>query len=347
MRAAEVALARLSVRAVCAVLLPAVATALALRFLVPRAGSGALGVVAAIGHGSPLLFAGALFLVLSAVGHYWLLRLSSTPRTPTTARPARTVPRELGSVALVVGAAAGAALLFRAFVARPYRVEGPSMLPTLEPGDLVAGAGGRVQPRRGDIVVFAADVAPRRTGLPAERHLVKRVIGLPGDRIGMRAGAPTINGWAVPTCDAGDYFYLTSDGEEAVHGRLRVEFLADRTYLTVSAFGRPFVDTYVVQPGEVFVLGDDRGNSRDSRDYGAGHGGGVPLPAVEATVDRFLLGTHRSGDPDLGRALGAMDTLEVHLRLEGVETRPLEEGIARCLAGRPAVTAPPPPGGPP
>ena len=86
---------------------------------------------------------------------------------------------------------------------------------TLQPGDHVGGNklayGSRLPwsahvrssspPRRGDVVVFQR-VLP---GANAPEPLVKRVIGLPGDRIMMYAGFPIINGWKVPSCYAGPY----------------------------------------------------------------------------------------------------------------------------------------------
>jgi hypothetical protein len=152
----------------------------------------------------------------------------------------------------------------------------------------------------------------------------------------MSGSTPIVDGSPVPTCDAGEYLYWSEDGEQAVHGRLRVEFLDDRAYLTVHALTKPFPETYLVKPGEVFVLGDDRGNSMDSREYGGGKGAGVSLGAVEARVSRFIMGTHRSGNADFGRLLGSVDALQIRPRLEGVDTKALEEGVARCLA-----TAPP------
>jgi hypothetical protein len=105
--------------------------------------------------------------------------------------------------------------------------------------------------------------------------------------------------------------------------------------------GAPFQGTYRVRPGEVFVLGDDRGTSLDSRAYDGGRGGGVPLEAIRARADWFLVGTHRTGDPDWARLLRPLDALQTRLRLEGVGTRDLDVGIARCLAQRPVDAHPP------
>jgi signal peptidase I len=330
--------------------LPAALTGIALRYFVPPFGLGLPGVIAELGRRVPLLFGVALFLLFSALIQYWLHRAggrSAAPLLTPRKEGARRWLDVLALPALVVGAVC-AALAVRAHV-RPYRVFGESMVPTLEPGDVVVGAvrpqggGSLLPPRRGDLVVFpgaAVGLKSPAAGLP--EMLVKRAIGLPGDRIEMRGESPVINGWVVPNCEAGEYLYVLPETTgKAVHGRAYVEFLEDRAYLTVHAIGPAFPGTYVVKPGEVFVLGDDRGNSMDSRSYQGGGGGGVPLRALEARVQRFLFGTQLSGDADLGRLLQPVDALQVHLRLGGVQAPPLQEGIDRCLKNRPSDTHPP------
>jgi signal peptidase I len=337
--------------------LPALLTGLVLQYLVPAVGAGLSGAVARLAHRHVLLFGVGLFLLFSSIAQYWVNRYLDVSRPPRMLRPALSRPRReaLGILAFI-GAAAGAAIAVRAY-ARPYEVLSASMLPTLEPDDLIAGrvshgsADSRT-PRRGDIVVFQDSAVPLklRSG-PVPDILVKRVLGLPGDVMEMHGDVPVINGWTVPTCDAGEYMYVTPDvGSVALRGRLRVEFVEDRTYLTIHALGRPFVGAYRVKPGEVFVLGDNRGNSMDSRAYATGHGAGVPVDAIEARVQWFLVGTRRAGGADLGRWLRPIDSLGAPRSLAGVQhdltdasAPSLEDGIARCLKNRPLDTHPPPP----
>ncbi len=254
--------------------------------------------------------------------------------------------RNMAVLFLLVGAAAAAALALRSMVVESFRVLGDSMLPTLESGDCVVASrlaygvrlprAGRAfstrPPRRGDIVVFP-NLHPDGS---APDHLVKRIVGLPGDRISMRGAHPLINGWEVPSCDAGTYVYPRAWG--GVRGRLVVEFLEDHAYLTVLTPVTGVFDHYDVPDGEVFVLGDNRNNSSDSRAWNDGHGGGVPITALDGKVERFVLGEHRDGTVDLSRLFAPLGT---RLHLEGLDARALEQGIARCLAHRPASTAPP------
>ena len=168
-----------------------------------------------------------------------------------TSLGARRRREALGLVASVL-AAAGAAFFLRAQLFQPYRVLSASMLPTLEPGDYLAGnrlayrplVARAAGPRRGDVVVFRSSaVSLARPGVPDV--LVKRVIGLPGDRIAMRGPVPVINGWALPYCEAGPYLYVTPEGQgRTVHGKLRVEFLDDQAYL-VARFDRRAVRGHV------------------------------------------------------------------------------------------------------
>jgi signal peptidase I len=249
--------------------------------------------------------------------------------------------------------AALAAVVVLAFVMRSsfvatYRIIGPSMLPTLEIGDRVLvnrlAYGLRPpfsktrmapkEPRRGELVVFRAHGL---AGTQGAQSVVKRVLGVPGDRLTFEDGDLHINGWLVPYCDAGPYIKL--DGRLIVRGRLTVEYLGDSTYLTVRNAREPRYADYVVQPGEVYVVGDDRGVSSDSRLWSDRRGTGVPMDILEGRVSRVLFGARPDGRLDFSRLLSP--PLDLKVRVPGFDMSKTDERINRCLSNRPAVTSPP------
>jgi signal peptidase I len=172
--------------------------------------------------------------------------------------------------------AAGAALGLRAVAIEPFRIPSESMLPTLRPGDhlfvnkLVYGARlpwgelrlpGLRPPRRGDVVVFRA-----RPAAGSSPFLVKRIVGLPGDRVRGRDGQLWVNGVPVEQWPTGEVWI--DGGGTPLAGRR--ESLDGREHAVLDDPGRvaaPFEK--VVPAGRYFVLGDNRDHSSDSRAFGA------------------------------------------------------------------------------
>jgi hypothetical protein len=144
----------------------------------------------------------------------------------------------------------------------------------------------------------------------------------------------------VPSCDAGPFFATL--GTVSVRGRVAVEFIEDRAYLTVRT---PLDDAtfgaYEVPAGQVFVIGDDRSLSSDSRGFNAGHGGGIALGDVEGRVSRLAVAARRDGGLDLARVLAP---LGLAVREPAADLRATSERIAACLANPQRATWPASPG---
>ncbi len=152
---------------------------------------------------------------------------------------------ELWEWVKVIAIALILAMLLRYFLLTPIVVDGPSMMPTLNSNDkmLVNKLSYKIgEPERFDIVVFHA---------PEGKDYIKRVIGLPGDRLEYRDDTLYINGKAY------DEPYLEEYKKEVIDGPLTEPFnLKELT-------GR---DT--VPEGHIFVMGDNRRYSKDSRHIG-------------------------------------------------------------------------------
>lgn len=170
------------------------------------------------------------------------------------------------------------ALFVRSFVLTAYKVPTGSMQPTLKAGDFIFsyrmayGFRGDRAPERGDVVVFSYANQP-------ETSYVKRVIGLPGDRIQIINGKLGINETPLvyelevparpldnPNAEAFDIFI-----ERDLGSHRRVIFQKNREEQN---FG-----PLVVPPGEVFLLGDNRDASDDSRYWGT-----VPIDHIYGKV---------------------------------------------------------------
>jgi len=154
-----------------------------------------------------------------------------------------------------------------ASIKRPFRsfsFPSTSMEPTLRLGEYAFAdmrAYVDAPPARGDIVVFTLPRDPATT-------YVKRVVGLPGERVQMKNGIVYINDEAVPTADAGTY-KLAAQGEPEKPGRLKRETLPNGvSYTILDLTDNSFLDNtpvYPVPKGQYFMLGDNRDNSSDSR----------------------------------------------------------------------------------
>lgn len=219
-------------------------------------------------------------------------RSSSPPPEPrrnvvADARGAR--PRGKASAATMelLRSILGAVLIFlvvRTFLVEAYRIPSPSMVPSLLVGDwlfvnkLVYGPHipftdinlpGYAEPARGEVAVF---VSPRQIDQPEDPHptLVKRVVGVPGDTLFMRAGQLFLNGTPQPQI-AGAERNPRYDGNFSAP-----LFAWQQQYtLATSRFGaaptRPTLDDWgpLVVPAErYFMLGDNRYQSKDSRYWG-------------------------------------------------------------------------------
>lgn len=310
--------------------------------------------------GQPVATLLAFFLLFLALYHYWEPRWSrgaARNELAVSARAASLPPRSrvrrapwLAATLRYAGwttLALGAAWLVRARLFETDTVVSTSMLPTLNVGDQLLvnkiAYGGlfsrRRLPSRGDNVVFFTK-GLRMWGTTGDdvHQLVKRVIGLPGDEIAMRQNHPIINGWAVPFCELGDHTVVTAAG--TYQGRLSVEWLAGHAYLVLTGDREHFSARYRVGPDEVFVLGDQRRNSSDSRTWNQLQGGGVPLAAIVGRVDRILLGRNRAAHVDWLRWLSP---LELGMAAENADTRLLRAMLEGCLAHPPDSRVPPAP----
>jgi signal peptidase I len=188
----------------------------------------------------------------------------------------------LGETVRVIIHALIIALIIRTFLFQPFNIPSGSMKATLLVGDYLFVSKysygyshyslpfspplfrGRVlasEPNRGDILVF-------RLPTDTSTDYIKRVIGLPNDRIQMIDGVLSINGEPVRRERIDDYIE-TDEGTRATRVKRWRETLPNGvSYNTLDLVDNGFYDNtavYTVPPGHYFMMGDNRDNSTDSR----------------------------------------------------------------------------------
>ena len=168
-------------------------------------------------------------------------------------------------------------LLLRSFLMEPFRIPSGSMIPTLKVGDFILvnkfSYGIRLpvintkiinidDPHRGDVVVFRYPKNP-------SVDYIKRVIGLPGDRIAYRNKSVYVNGKRIPVNVIGPYTE-TKDGMPIPGANRLSEKITDTIEheILIDANRPSFNGEWIVPEASYFVMGDNRDNSLDSRYFG-------------------------------------------------------------------------------
>lgn len=202
------------------------------------------------------------------------------------------------------------ALVIRAFLFQPFNIPSGSMLPTLLVGDylfvskyaygysrhsfpfspnIFSGRIWAAEPARGDIAVF-------KLPTDGDTDYIKRVTGLPGDRIQMRGGVLYINDQAVPHAQIGDYTEkdLAGNVAQARQYRETLPGGVSHNVLDIMLNG-PADDTgvFTVPQGHVFMMGDNRDNSSDSR-VASGGVGFVPMENLVGRAEFLFFSTDGS-----------------------------------------------------
>lgn len=181
-----------------------------------------------------------------------------------TTKKAKGPVANIVELVLTVGIAVGLALLIQAFLVKPYRIPSGSMIPTLSIGQRILVNRLDTTPSLGEIVVFHPPTGattpdgtcgdPNQGGgrpqacdkdVPVESSetFVKRVVGLPGDHLQIKAG------------------YVWRNGKKETGSYIQ-------NCLSMAGADCNFPKTIVVPAGDYYMMGDNRGDSLDSRYWG-------------------------------------------------------------------------------
>jgi signal peptidase I len=186
-----------------------------------------------------------------------------------------------------IGVAVAIALLLRAFVVEAFQIPSGSMIPTLEIGDHIFVAKFSYgigipftdtkvlqfsQPKRGDVIVFK---------WPKDREIdyIKRVVALGGEKVVLRTHEVLVNGRPMPRELSSEPFVSTDTGPFGREYELWYEDLDGKRHRTIQNKGPDTSSDsqeFTVPEGHVFVMGDNRDNSNDSRFWGT-----VPLELIK------------------------------------------------------------------
>lgn len=208
-------------------------------------------------------------------------------------------------------------VVLRSFIISPFNIPSESMLPRLLNGDylfaskwsygyskyslpfslpLIPGRVFASQPERGDVVIFKAPPGN-------DVDYIKRVIGLPGDEVQVKAGQVFLNGKAVPRAKQPDFVLPVTantrcyapefEGEDAAGGpvcnypQFRETLPNGKSYNVLDLGQTPQDDTgvYIVPEGHMFLMGDNRDNSLDSR-FPAIEGQGIGIVPQDNLVGK-------------------------------------------------------------
>ncbi|MBP7881939.1 MAG: leader peptidase [Pseudomonadota bacterium] len=219
-----------------------------------------------------MMFALFMVVVLIVTGLIWLLDIAvlRKSRAPGAADPILVeYSKSFFPVILVV-------FLIRSFIAEPFKIPSGSMMPTLLAGDFILvnkfTYGLRMpilnntlveinHPKRGDVFVFHYPPEP-------SIDYIKRVVGVPGDKILYQDKQLYINGQKLDMTFVEDYQY-ESAGFNQVHAKRFQEQLGDVKHdLLIEENSLSKEGEVTVPPGHYFAMGDNRDNSKDSRYWG-------------------------------------------------------------------------------